>query len=989
MGGGATRSPVRRMSVHFSHPLYLWLLPLVWAFTWWVMRDSLADLDRTRVRLAAAARYLILTVLVLALAGIQLVRPTTTLCTVFVVDVSDSIAPSQRQVALDFIRQATKKMKTGDQAAVVAFGGDALLDHAPEDREAIRDIVSIPGTSRTDIAAGLQLAMASFPQESGKQVILFSDGNENLGNAVEQAAIAISSDVRISVVPLERDTTRGEALLLRADTPSEVKQGAPFQVSVIAEALRPTEGIITLFRNNTAVEKKPVRLKAGKNVVSFDQEVPKSGLYHFRALLDVPSAQDTVPDNNVAYGYTRVQGKPKVLIVEGTPGDGAHLVRALHANDLQVDVGGPQLIPATLAECAQYDSVLFANVPAWKMSPAQMAVLRGAVRDTGMGFAMLGGEESFGAGGYFKTPVEEILPVSMDMKQQKVLPALTLVIVIDISGSMTMTENGVPKIRLAAEAAAAAVEMLQGIDQICVIGYDTDPIYTVKMTRASNKGAIISQIERLEAGGGGIMAHSSLKEAYKVIRGENTPIRHVILCADAQDTEEQEGCIDLARQMAHDKVTLSVIGFGTRHDPHVQFHQDLARAGGGTAYLAERLSNLPQIFTRDVMQAARSLLVEEPFRVRGVDTAHPATRGIGWNASPPLLGYVATSFKDNAPSARLLLASHKDDPVLAAWNIGLGRSLAFTSDATAHWGAHWLGWGDYPTFWSQSLRWTLRQGGKANFQTMLVEEHGRTTIVVEAVDANGEYRNLLDLNAHVSHVGTGGLRGLTASREVLKLEQVAPGRYEASFEARNTGTYMVAVEERDGGTVRGLDMATMVIPYSPEYQAVRTNASLLDQVATQAKGEVRPQPNDVFTRLRFGSRVLRDLWPVLLALLGLLFLCDVAVRRVLMPWDEVFALARKAIAGRLPAWGTATTATPRRHSATLGNLLNTREKVRTPKAETPTGHLREMREQAREAQPTVSTPLANEPSAAPEPEQPVVPSGTVGTLLQKKRDRKQ
>lgn len=985
------------MMLRFSHPQYLLLLPVVLAFTWWVLRGSLADLERARRRLATGLRTALLLLLVLTLAGIQIVRPTTTLCTVFVVDVSESIdrtsGHDEVARALDYIRQAIKTKHTGDRFALVAFGADAILDHAPEDRAAIGSIISTPTTSRTDIAAGIQLAMASFPAEAGKQIVLFSDGNENLGNAIEQAGLALTSDVHISVVPLQRDTTRGEALLLRADVSPMVKQGAPFQVSVVAESLRETEGTITLYRNQQPVETRRVHLPAGKTVIAFEQSVPMSGQYQYRALLATAAGQDTVPDNNVADAYTRVAGKPKVLVVEDHPGDGAHLARALRANDLLVELGGPPSIPARLPDCAKYDSIFLVNVPAWHMSPAQMLLLQSAVRDTGMGLAMVGGDQSFGAGGYYHTPIEAALPVSMDLKKQKTLPSLTLVIVIDISGSMSANEDGVPKIRLASEAAAAAVQLLQPVDRVSIMGFDTRPVYVVRDAQANNKGYIIAQTHHLEPGGGGILAYDSLKEAYAAIRTAKTQIKHVILCADAADTEayseeERVGSINVAAQMKREKISLSVIGFGQRGDPDIGLQQRIAQAAGGNWYLAERLSNLPQIFTRDVMFAAKSLLVEEPFQARPVDTSHPAFRGIPWETAPPLLGYVATSMKET-PSARLLLHSPKDDPVLAAWQYGLGRSVAFTSDAAGHWGVHWLGWDRYAPFWVQAARWTLRQQNQANFQTTLSEEHGRATIVVDAVTTDGEFRNLLDLRAHVAHLDTTTGRP-QATHEEIALSQTAPGRYEASFEARQVGSYVVVIEERQGLETRGTQTLTLAIPYSPEFQTVHPNTTLLAQIAARAQGVFDPPAADIFGRLRFGSRLLQDIWPSLLCILACLLLVDVAVRRILLPWQEVWDTAWTAVVRRLPAWRFRRVARPRAHSVTLDTLLTVKVKGQTPEEQrdTATDTLRRLREKApvRDAAPPPVSPPVTPPRS---PAVPPTPTSTTSALLRKKRDRGQ
>ena len=972
------------MGITFSHPQYLLLLPFAWLFTWWIARGSLAELDPARKNLSLFWRLALLTVIVLALSGLQLSLLTRTLCTVFVVDVSDSIDPAERTRILHYIRDATKQMRQDDRAALVAFGAEALLDQAPDTSRRMTEIVSLPGSSRTNIAAGLQLALASFPQDAARHIVLLSDGNENVGNSLEQAALAQGQQVRISVVPLQRDIRGGEMLLLGMSAPASVHAGAPFRLSTVVESLQPAQATLTLLRDGATLETRKLTLSKGKTLTTFEQTAPAEGLHHYRALLIPAEHSDSVPDNNVADAYLRVQGKPAVLVVENTPGDGAALARALQAHDIQATLGTPQHLPRNLAECAQYDTLLLANVPSWTMTPAQMAIVRSAVHNTGMGLAMIGGEDSFGAGGYLNTPIEEALPVSMLPRKQKRLPSLTLLIVIDISGSMATEENGVPKIRLAAEAAAAAVQLLQPFDKISVIGFDTRPVAIVPLTEARDKQAITRQILRMQPGGGGILAFPALEEAQRIISDSDTQVKHVILCADTADTETQEGCIELARRMRRDKITLSVIGFGNATDPHYPFHQQLAAEGGGEAYLAERLSNLPQIFTRDVLAAQQSLFVEEPFTPRVVSLSPPDLRNIGWESTPALLGYVQTSMK-STPGARELLASHKDDPIFASWSYGLGRSIAYTSDATRHWGAQWLNWSEFATFWAQSIRWTLRQSGTAQFRTQLSEENGQGRIVVEALTAEGEYRNYLDLRAHLAHIAVGGLEGLQSRQDLLALQQVAPGRYEAYFPLRDIGAYQVTVEERDGETIAGLQSASLVIAYSPEYRKLTTNLPLLTDIARRAHGMMNPLASDIFTKLRFPARTLHHLWPLLLLLLGGLFLCDVALRRVLLPWQQSVATARLAlmrtVAGRITARHAPT---PRAPAPVLDALLQTKARTRASDKESDNEQSAEsLAARLRSAPPTRQP--ADSPSARPD-NASSSPS-TTDHLLQRKRLR--
>jgi uncharacterized membrane protein len=973
------------MFFHFSHPQYLFLLPLVWGFTWWVQRRSLADLGRGRGRVSGWLRGVLLTLLVFALSGLHLVRPTTTQCTVFVVDVSDSTASQQHQ-ALTYIRKAIAHKRPGDQAALVAFGAEALLNYAPDDPEAhIEKIYALPNTSRTNIAAGIQVAMASFPQDAGKHVVLFTDGNENLGDAVDQANLAFTRDVRISVVPLQRDLSKGEALLRQATSPMRVKEGATFEVVVVAESLRATDGTITLFRNTTPVERRAVRLRPGTTVVTFEELPDTGGLYRYRAVLDTSPTNDTVPDNNTVETFTRVEGAPHVLVVEGYPGAGRHLATALRAHALRTELRGVDGVPASLAECARYDSLIFADVPSWVMSPAQMSMIRSAVHDAGLGFAMLGGENSFGAGGYADTPLEQALPVSMKPRAQAHLPTMTLVIVIDISGSMSTDEDGVPKIKVAAQAACAAVELLKPIDNVCVIGFDTNALYVVPMTKADQKPRIVRQIQRLEPGGGGIMTRAALQEAYQAIRGMNTQIKHVILCADAADTEEHEGCLGVIRQMRQEQITLSVVGFGHRRDPDVPFHREMAQAGGGLVYLAERMNQLPRFFSRDVMLMSKSLLNEQPFLVHLANSTHPVTRQFRAVTAPPLLGYVTTSKKET-PTALQLLIAPQGDPVLAVWNYGLGRTLAFTSDATTHWGMLWLDWDHYAVFWAQAVRWLHRQRPPQHFQTTVAESQGQITVTVDAITAEGEFRNLLDLSAHIVYMEKRAGSLHEAVSETISLPQTGPGQYEAVFPARQPGTYLITVEERDGPVSTGRETVSLSIPYSPEYRMLQANTSLMVEIAERARGAFAPPPEAVYTRLRIGARVMRALGPTLLLLLALLFLFDIAVRRLLMPWSELFARAGNAVLRHLPAWHRTTPARRQASSATMESLLGVKSKVRHTAIDAPPSEAT-LRPRA-SVHTTPDDPAPAPPSAA-EPRPPTsLPASVTGELLSKKRERR-
>jgi len=897
------------MPFQFTHPGYLVLLPLLVAVAWWAGRLSLASLSRSRRIVANTVRLAILLLLVLALAGFQIVHSSHALCTVFMVDVSASIPSSLQNAALRYIREACDKMRQGDSAAVVAFGADAYVELPPTTAAKLTRIYSCPSPHYTNLAAALRLALASFPREAGRQIVLLSDGNENLGSALDQALMCRTAGVRINTVSL-RSKLKAEALLERATTPAEVKQGEPFELKIVASATAAVSGRVRILRNGTYLGERPVQLPPGKALITIPQSVDKPGFYTYEALLD--AGPDTRTENNRALACTRVRGKPRVLLLAGLPQQARYLSQAILHHDIEVGVQGPDAIPTNLAAWRNWDAVLFADIPATALVPEQMQMIQSYVRDLGGGFAMLGGEEGFGAGGYFKTPVEETLPVEMAIRKQKVFPSLAVVLIMDTSGSSGMPIDGKEMIRLEAESAIQVVETMQPIDQLGVVvsGEGVDVLAPVRF--AEQKLAVERDLSRMQAGGGGIYCRPAMKKAYALMQPVKARIRHIIMLADGSDCDEQEGCDRLAAAMAREKMTFSTVSFG--NGPHSAFLQNTAKLGGGKFYLATRASDLPRIFTKDAMLASKSLLVEEPFRPKA-DPAAEILRGLDLNSMPPLLGYVATTSKSLADQP---MKTHKDDPLLATWRYGLGRSLAFTSDAQARWAAHWLGWPGYGKFWSQAARWLVMRGRPTNWQTTVEESHGIGKATVEAINEQGDFINFFDLEAHIIDPG---LKTTT-----LRLEQTAPGRYTCEFQVREVGAYLVNVTAHGKGNSAG-QTAAVVVPYPPEYRDLKPNEYLLTQLADTSGGYRDPSPEAIYGGSRVAARFPQDVWLMLVLLAVLLWAGDVAVRRLVLEASAVKRAAVRARNGLAGAWHALRFPGSRRPVAqpTLGHLLRTRQ----------------------------------------------------------------
>jgi len=938
------------MSFALTNPLALMGLALL-PYLVWVNRGSLADQPHRRRWVSLGLRMLIVVLLVLSLAGVQAVRVNNQQCVFFILDDSDSVPAAHKTAALDYVKRAVKQMRGDDLAGLIVVGSEALMELSPARSLEIDKIHSELPRTRTDLAAALRLALAAFPEGTLKRIVLLSDGNENLGSALEEANLAASDEVLIDVVPLKAKYEK-EVLAEKLVVPAQVKIGEPFSLRLIVRSLQPTTATIRLLRKNQFFRSYDATLIQGANSLELPQVIDQPGFYEFEAIIETPD--DTLADNNRALGFCLVHGQPKVLYCEGDPGGERHLLPALRDAKIETDLVGLSGVPLALGELQQYDALILSDVRADLISLEQMMMIRAAVRDLGIGLLMIGGEDSFGVGGYYQTPVEDALPVYMDVRRKRKLPGLAMELVIDKSGSMAMTMLGGSKVGLAREAAVAAVGVLNPQDEIGVICFDHAFKEVVQLQRATDKRAISEQIAQIRAGGGTQM-YGAMYRAYERLKASNAKLKHCILLTDGQSLPADfEG---LARQMAASKITISCVAVGS--DSAVGLLQALAKIGHGNFYFTDSPRNIPRIFTRETMLASQHFIVDEPFRPR-CDAASELLRGLDLASMPLLLGHVMTTKKELAHNS---MATPKGDPVLSEWRYGLGRAVAFTSDAKPRWARDWMSWPGYRKFWEQVVRWTIRSVPRSPYLTSVSVEGGEGKAVLEAIDRDGSFVNFLKAEARVIRP--------TLETERLPMQQVAPGRYEARFRAREVGQYMVNITYQDAEGRAAWQVAGAQVSYPPEYAELEPNEPLLAQVSGLTNGVLNPEPQAAFVKRQPGVRKSTDIWPLLAILALLLFPFDVALRRLMIEREHwaafAEAFARLAWWRRLPM--------PAPAGAPLGRLLHRKQET----AET----LREDRPPTTIRLPEASSSPA--PKARPTPVAPAAPDSRMKRLLEAKR----
>ncbi len=939
------------MGLEFTHPEWFWLLPPALAWVGWLTFRSDSSLPARRRWLAGALRGGVTVLWIGALAGARWLQPLDRLNVLFLLDHSDSVPAAQQRAALEWMQQAARSLPAQDRAGVIVFGREARLEASLQPALRLeRPATVVPG-DRTDLAAALRLATAAFPEHGQRRVVLLSDGHENQGDALAAAALARAQQVEVFPVPL---TARHgpDVSVQRLLAPASVKQGQPFEVKAFVRADEAGPVTVRLLRNQRHLGEQVLELEAGKNLLAFPQTLTEPGFYTYE--VQVETGRDTRPQNNRAFGYSEVRGEPRVLLVSSDPAADTPLAGVLGDRGARVRVIEPSAWPDSLAELQSYDALVLGNVSAGDLPAGADTQLEVAVRDFGLGLVCVGGDRAYGAGAYRGSRLNDLLPVESELSSQQVLPPGALVLVIDKSGSMAGE-----KMEVAKQAALAAVAALSDRDLVAVIAFDSDFSMVADLQPvAAHRATILRRISGLSADGGTTM-YPPLQHARQLLNRARASLKHIIALTDGLSTPgDFEG---LARALAAERITLSTVGIGDDLDGTLL--NLLATLGGGRFYPAHTLDQVPQIFLQEAAVVLKTAIHEEPFQPHPVLSTE-VTRGLDWAAAPPLLGHVVTEPKVRAETP---LLTARGSPLLAHWQYGLGRAVAFTSDARARWAQHWLAWPGYATFWRQVLHWSLRRTFPADFATEVSVEAGEGHVSVEALDAEGNELNFLELRAAVfSPPGV---------RQLITLDQTGPGRYAGTFTMREPGVYLVNLQHWERGAVHAAQTLGASLNYSPELEAAGTHTSLLHRLAELTGGQVLAldQPPDTAYRLqRRRTWQPHDLWPWLLRLALVLFVLDVAVRRVELDPAEMRELGRR-LARRL-GWRSAAP-TPA-STPSLAALLARRELVRATQTAPATARA-EPKQPDTDAAPV--SPAASSPTPPPEAVEEPAAAATAAT----------
>ena len=921
----------------FDHSGYLWLL-LALPMLWWIGYESLGALGKVRRACALILRTVVWTVIVFAIAGVQMVWVSDRVTVMYLLDQSESIPQPQRTQMLDYVIDNVKKHREGareDRAGIIVFGRDASIEIPPfdDDIPQLRRVESMRGRAdATNLESALNLAQASMPEDTSRRIVIVTDGNENLGQAKKLAARIAGSGIGIDVVPVLL-SSENEVLVEKIDIPNNIRKGQPFEARVVvnnyadSDTEKSSTGKLRVTQKvNGEVQlllEENVALNPGKNVFPLQHQIDQPAAYIYNAEF-VPDTVDGdgLTQNNKATAYTYVRGQGRVLLIQDPKhaGDFDLLAEVLRKNNIEVDIMQSDSLFGSIAELQPYDAVILAGVPRvsgdsseqiTSFSDAQINMLVSNTRQLGAGLLIIGGPEAFGAGGWTGTELEKAMPVDFKIKNSKIQAVGALALIMHAS---EMAEgNYWQKI-----IAKAAIEQLGPSDYGGVLHWTQGGDAWLwggqqgMLEAGKHRKAMLAAIGRMTPGD---MPQFDPAMRMAVAGLARTPasVKHCLIVSDGDPSPPNNATINA---FISNNITISTVAVASHGRVGSQRLQDIATRTGGKYYEASNGKALPRIFQREARRVSRPLVYEpDGGTTPKVIFPHAMLDGID-RTLPNTRGFVLTQVKDS-PLAQVLIQSPKPDSpenatILAVWTYGLGRTAVVTTDAGARWASNWTEWAGYEAFYSQLVRWLMRPTGDTGKYTLATQlRDGEVQVVVNALSKEDSFLNFLNMSASVLDPDLKPV--------ALRMRQTAPGRYLGSFPANKTGSYFVNVipDAKTAPLSTGVN-----IPYSEEYRIRETNQALISELASvkPAGGEIgevtaplgvtaneSAENQNAFRGGLALARSIRDAWPWFVLAGCCLFLGDIFVRRVAINFDWI-GVALKKIRGKSEQKESTTTA---------------------------------------------------------------------------------
>ncbi len=886
--------------VQFDMPIWLWLIPIGWVLAIWIGRKSLSGMGTMTRRVALIVRLIVIALLAGAMAEPHWRDEAKDVAVTAVLDASRSIPRDRQELADAYVQDVrARQARETDRLGIVTVGTDAYVQQLPTARASGLERSFIGSADGTNLAGGVRLALAVKPPDAAYRMLIVTDGNETVGSLLEAAEAAKAAGVPIDVLPVVY-AFDSEVIVDQVVVPPTARLGETINVKVMVDATRAARGTLFLNMNGEPVDLDPdveglgvrIAVPQGRSVHSVPVKLTRAITHDFEAIFEPDAGgSDRIPENNRSLNVTFVSGEGKVLVVASREpdrtGEYEALIEALSEARIATEVIGPEQLPGDLKSLSAYDAIVLVNQAAYDFSQQAQSDLRQYVHDAGGGLVMIGGDQSFGAGGWIGSPLEEALPIRLDPPQKRQMPRGALALVMH---SIEMPDGRFYGMKTA----EAAVDALSRLDLVGINEFDYragGSAWVHKLQEVGDGTAVKRAIRNLTFGDMPDFA-PSIELALSALKNVEAGAKHVIVISDGDPSPPPSA--KLMAEYRKARITISTVGVYPHSGRDLATMQKMADDTGGRYYevtTSAGLAKIHQIFIKEAQTVKRSLIWEgDPFNPAVVPMPIETMRGV--TAVPAITGYVVAA--DREGPVFVTLRGKENDPILASWQHGLGRVTTFTSDASTKWAASWVSWGQFRQFWEQHLRWAMRPSGSATARVVTEKEGDRTKIIVELTDPSGERLNFARFHARVATPDGKG--------QDLELHETGTGRYEGYVDTTQPGFYVAAMRyaapnPAGEGVLEGTVQAAVTRPFADEFRALSDNTPLLQQVAAMTGGQVLtgdPLRDELWRRDGLTMPVTTiPYWLVFACVAIGMFLVDVGVRRVRI---DLPAMARAFVA---------------------------------------------------------------------------------------------
>lgn len=671
--------------INLAHPEAFFLIPL-WGLGVWLL---------PKAGLLKPLRVLLVIIIMMAWANPFINRQTPGLDLWVLNDLSLS-AKESVQPRMNEIESLLKESKgKQDELFFVDFADEAIV------RDTLSSAVLGGRKDTTRIGNMLQFTLSHLKENRSARLLLLSDGfsTDPLDLAADRLRREqVPLDLRL-MQPESIDDVRVEGI----DAPLRVGPGDPFLIEARVRGPSGRTAEILLLRNGVELNRQSVTFRRGEARVQWTARLAESGSAKFDVRIE--AEEDAYQENNSQVHWVEAGGKPRVLLLSAYEDD--PLASVLGASGVKVRhlTAFDSLTEGSLSGVSV---VWIHNVHAADLPREFLESLPFYVREQAGGLVMVGGKSSFGSGGYFESPVDKLLPISMELKEEDRKLSIAMAIVMDRSGSMSAgTSGGMTKMELANIGAARAIELMGETDAITVFAVDTKAHQIIPLSQVGrNRNQLTGMVRRIQSTGGGIYVFNGLQAAWEQLKDAPQPRRHVILFSDAADSEQPEGVGALLKEMTANQTTVSVIALGTPTDSDAPFLEQIAEDGKGRLFFNSDAATLPAVFAQETVSVSRSAFLEE-------QTGLTALAGWQELAAVPLdwpqsvEGYNLSYLREGAAESLQTLDQY-GAPLLAHWQRGTGKAAAVSMALGGPFSQSMREWPQYGDFVRTLNRWSAR-----------------------------------------------------------------------------------------------------------------------------------------------------------------------------------------------------------------------------------------------------------------------------------------